>query len=425
MKLKNWNGNPTVLDAEQINYADIEALPTEGCLRGNGRSYGDASLDRQVISMLSCREILRLENGVLHVSGGFTLEEVLNFIVPQGFLFPCIPGTKSVTIGGMIAADAHGKNHEKNGAIGHWIQTLELKLPNGEVLQCNADLHPSLFRATIGGLGLTGMILSAEMKLEKNLGTSMLQRTTICTSMEHLLNALNASSSEYQVAWFNARKSSEFFLLENDPIIEKTIQSFRLRKAKMQVPKLPFSLVNEWMMEIYNRRYARTLKRQIGKPQSLSFEACFFPLDRIGNWNRLYGPRGFYQLQCCFSLDRALAGVDALLQLCREAQLFPVLSVVKKHGKHPQAGLLSFTVPGISFAFDFINRRGTKELLEALNKKVAEFGGRVYLVKDALLDVATFEQMYPEVESFRNEVSKVNQGQLSSLMAKRLNLLSK
>lgn len=425
MKLKNWNGNPIVVDAEQVKYADLGALPSESCLRGNGRSYGDASLDQHVVSMLSCRETLLLENGILQVSAGFTLEEVLNYILPQGFLFPCIPGTKSVTIGGMIAADAHGKNHEKNGAIGHWIQSLVLKLPNGEVLLCSADLHADLFRATIGGLGLTGMILLAELKLQENVGTRMLQRTRLCTSMEDLLNALNASSSEYKVAWFNARQCSDFFLLENDPIFEDTIQPFRLGKARIQVPRLPFSLVNEWLMRIYNRRYARNLRTQLGKPQSLSFEACFFPLDRIGNWNRLYGPRGFYQLQCCFPFDVAHVGVEALLELCREARIFPVLSVVKKHGNHPQAGLLSYTVPGISFAFDFINHAGTKSLLEALNKKVAEFGGRVYLVKDALLDVATFERMYPEAESYRREVKKVNQGQVSSLLAKRLNLLSK
>ena len=425
MKLKNWNGNPIVPAADVVNYVDDGALLKESCLRGNGRSYGDASLDQHILSMLSCRETLELNKGILNVSSGFTLEEVLNFIVPQGFLFPCIPGTKFVTIGGMIAADAHGKNHEKNGAIGHWINSLELKLASGEVLRCSAETHSGLFRATIGGLGLTGMILSAELNLVKTAGTSMLQQTTRHPSIEHMLEALNASASEYKVAWFDARQPSDFFLLASDPIIEQSAQPFRLQKAKVNVPKLPFSLVNEGLMKIYNRRYARSLISQLGKPQTLSFDACFFPLDRIGHWNRLYGPRGFYQLQCCFPFEVAKEGVEVILSSCREAQIFPVLSVVKKHGNHPKAGLLSFTEPGISFAFDFINRAGTKEHLEGLNKKVADLGGRVYLVKDALLDAGTFEQMYPEVALFREEVGKVNRGQFSSLMAKRLNLLSK
>jgi FAD/FMN-containing dehydrogenase len=420
MKIANWNNQPKV-EGELTRLSDEAqeaAIP-----RGMGRSYGDASLAKVMWDMTKYKAHFALKHDLLEVSAGFSLEEILNRIVPQGYTLPVIPGTRHVSVGGMIAADVHGKNHVEQGSIGHWILQLQLRLPDGREVVCSPEEETDLFRATIGGLGLTGVIISAHIRLQKIAGVEWSQRCTAFPDLDALIDGLTQSNASHKAAWFDVRSTARFFLLENAPVENPAaLAGFRLRHPALTIPRLPFSLVSSPLMRLYNWNYARKLKQK--QERRVSWDHCFFPLDRIGNWSRLYGPRGFYQLQCVFPRDMAKEAYAQLIAEMHSARQFPVLSVMKMHGAHTLPGMLSFTHPGISVAFDFINTRGTADFMQKLHQRVAELGGRIYLVKDALLTAALFEKMYPEAEAFRIEVARWNSGQISSLLAKRLNLVS-
>lgn len=420
MSIANWNNQPKIGNPRLISFQ--EDVQVAECARGLGRSYGDASLNEVMRDMTGHKAVFELQDGILELSSGFSVGEILNRIVPHGYTLPVIPGTRHVTVGGMIAADVHGKNHALNGSIGSWVERIHLRLADGSELSCSPHEYADVFRATLGGLGLTGLILNVRLKLERISGVRWTQGSISFSSMEELIDGLVNSTASHKAAWFDARSGSRFFLLENTVLNEEqTLMKFRLNPPKFQVPSLPFSLVSSALMRIYNWNYARKLKG--AKTRTINWDECFFPLDSIAHWNRLYGPRGFYQLQCVFPLAKAKNAYRELLDRMRSAGRYPVLSVMKLHGARPVSGLLSFAHPGISVAFDFINTRGTAEFIRELHDFIAQEGGRIYLVKDALLSPETFEKMYPEAEEFRNLVARYNSGHYTSLLAKRLNLV--
>lgn len=425
MKVRNWNGNPQLKNATIHSFDGKLQFDGKFCVRGNGRSYGDVSLYPKMISMLACKEKLYLDKNFLFVSSGFTLSEVLNFVVPKGYNFPVIPGTQHVTVGGMIAADVHGKNHEQNGTIGHWIEELHLLLADGTIQSCSRLKNKLLFSATIGGLGLTGVILSAKIKLEKIVSSAFTQKVVQASSLMDLVKKVDRSSAKYKVAWFDFARMSNFFLIEteedNTPM---DMAGFQLKKAKINIPITTFPLVNGSVMNLYNKRFAANLKLQTHGCQTIGLDETFFPLDRIRNWNRLYGRRGFYQFQFSFALDGIEAKLQEVVQLIQESDHTPVLSVIKKHGEIISPGMLSYPHEGISIALDFINSKKVAAFLKDLYKQIARLGGRVYLIKDALLDVDSFNTMYSNIDEYKKVVHSVNDGRITSLMAKRLNLIS-
>lgn len=420
MKIANWNNQPVVRDGRLISWSDYDGENV--CPRGLGRSYGDASLDHVMLDMTRNIEFFHRDGICLELSSGFSLEEVLNRIVPEGYTLPVIPGTKHVTIGGMIAADVHGKNHVQKGSIGRWIEEIHLRIPDDKEIICSPTEHSELFHATIGGLGLTGIILKAKLKLEKISGTRWTQQYRQFINLDELIHGLIYSPAQHKTAWFDARTLNRFFLIENEMWEdESSLQNFSLSRQKITVPHLPFSLISGSLTRLYNWNYARKLKK--GKKRMVDWDACFFPLDSIGNWNRFYGPRGFYQLQCVFPFANANEAYCQLLEKMQKARKYPVLSVMKIHGEHALPGKMSFTHPGVSGAFDFINTSGTVEFIRSLHAFIAENGGRIYLVKDALLSPENFERMYPEAVEFRNVLARYNSGEVNSFLAKRLNLV--
>ena len=425
MKVSNWNRNPVVKNATIHSFDGKVEESGEFCIRGNGRSYGDVSLHPTMISMLSCRDILQLNDSVLSVSSGYTLSEVLNFVVPKGYIVPVIPGTQHVTIGGMIAADVHGKNHERNGTIGHWVEEVELLLPNGEQKQCSCIENEQLFAATIGGLGLTGIILNAKIRLEAIVSPLFTQHVIQATSLMDLVNKVDQSPAKYKVAWFDFAQMSNFFLIETEESkTEKDMSGFQLKKSKINIPFTTFPFVNGALMNVYNKRFAAGMKRQAVGSETIGLDETFFPLDRIRNWNRLYGYRGFYQFQFSFSLEGIEPKLEEIVRIIQSSGHIPVLSVVKKHGAIQSPGMLSYPHLGISIALDFINSKNVSVFLQELYTHIARLGGRVYLIKDALLDEESFNAMYPNVDEYKKIVASVNDGKIISLMAKRLNLVT-
>ncbi len=423
MSISNWNRNPVIKNGQLHPYSG-ELLKEPFCIRGNGRSYGDVSLDQRMLSMLPNRDVLQLEGNVLTVSSGFTLKDVLNYVVPKGYIVPVIPGTQHVTVGGMIAADVHGKNHERNGTIGHWVDEIELILPNGEHVHCSRNKKSELFAATIGGIGLTGVIITVKLRLEKIVSDKFEQRVIEASSLMDLVNKTDKSQAKYKVAWFDFERMSGFYLMETeeskDPI---DLSNFQLKKAKISIPFTSFPFVNGALMKVYNKRFAAGLKKQTKETPLLSVDETFFPLDRIANWNRLYGTRGFFQFQFSFPMKDLESRLMEIVDMIHASGHMPVLSVLKKHGAIESPGMLSYPHEGISIALDFINSRNVSAFLKELYKRVAELGGRSYLIKDALLDSDSFNKMYDKVDQFKAVVDEVNDGQIGSLMAKRLNLV--
>lgn len=422
MTISNWSGRPKVQNAQLRTY-DKEKLPTETfCPRGSGRNYGDVSLQQTMVSTLGLNELLLLREDVLEVSAGITVGQILNFIVPKGFLLPVIPGTQFVTVGGLIAADVHGKNHEQNGTIGRWIESLEVQFVDGQIQSCDRQNNSELFETTVGGLGLTGIVIAARIKLIPLATSQFKQRTQVYNSVNLLLEALWNSPAPYKTGWFDFFQMDHCLLFENEPETHpEDLSKFVLPKPKITIRFRSVRFVRTWTMRVYNRRYFRNAQ---AKKERVSLDAVLFPLDRIENWNYLYGTRGFHQLQWSFEREGIALKLERIFHTIQESKQLPVLSVIKKHGALESPGMLSFPKEGFSFAFDFIHTKDLEALIQKLHTIIAEEGGRIYLVKDALLHVSNFEKMYPEAPGFRKAISKYNSGTIASLLSKRLNLTS-
>lgn len=420
MKISNWNGRPIIDEATLLSIENGWTPEGEFCARGNGRSYSDASLNSRILDLTKNKKICELNGSILEISSGFTVGDLLNFTVPKGLILPVIPGTQHATIGGIIAADIHGKNHEENGTIGRWIQSLIICLPNGEMIECSPEENSTLFNTTIGGLGLTGVIISVKIKLISLNNTVFRQKVQKFESLELLLKALWKSDADHKTGWFDFLAMNHFLLIENRTKNESEINSeFVLKKPKITIPFKSISFVQPFVMKIYNKRYARKMLKQ---EKEIVLDEVLFPLDRISNWNYLYGTRGFYQLQFQFDYENILPKIERIFEVIHASGQLPVLSVIKKHGTLKSPGILSFPKAGISFALDFIYKKGIEKTLQELNEIIAEENGQVYLVKDALLSESQFNKMYPQAEVFKREISKYNSGQISSLLSKRLNL---
>ena len=420
MKVSNWNGRPVVENATLIPFEKGKQTSSNSCPRGNGRSYGDASLQHTIIDCTENKETLELSDDILAASAGFTVTDILNFCIPKGYILPVIPGTQHATVGGMIAADVHGKNHETNGTIGRWITSMEIQNQQGEIVVCSPTENEELFQMTIGGLGLTGIIISAKFKLNSLDTVTFEQNVSKHPSLDALIEALDRSTASHKTGWFDFFQMDDFLLLENAPKKDQTIPAdFQLRKAKWKVPFKSLPFVQPALMKIYNKRNARNLLKQ---KKEVRIDDVLFPLDSISNWNYLYGSRGFYQLQFSFPKADLSDKMRTITLKILESKFVPVLAVVKKHGELKSPGILSFVQPGYSFAFDFVYRKGLVDFLRELNAEIADLGGRVYMVKDAVINGETFEKMYPESNHFKERLSNYNDGSMQSLLSNRINL---
>ncbi|MDH4471756.1 MAG: SDR family NAD(P)-dependent oxidoreductase [Fluviicola sp.] len=418
-KLSGWNNRPLIR-------ASVESFTTENELRGkgirgNGRSYGDACLNDRLISMLGHRETCSVENGELTVSSGFLLKDVVETCVRNGCFFPVIPGTQFVTVGGMVAADVHGKNHPNNGTIGRWIKNITLQLPTGETANCSPTENSELFHATIGGMGLTGLILEVCFHLEPLKSTRLTQQATAFTKFNELVLALDHSKSEFAVGWLDFLNRESFLLLEADFTAEKTNAqlNFQLPKPKINIPKTGINFVYPFLMKIYNQRY----KRSMLKNKVASVSDYFFPLDNIGNWNRLYGRKGFIQYQFVLPKINVIEQFESIFQCINAHSCKPLLAVLKRHGDLVSPGIVSFPLEGYSLALDFRFQPQLTAMIAELDELVTNFGGRIYLAKDHLLQAHHFERMYPSVGRFKTAIQEINPSGLTTLLGKRLNLV--
>lgn len=402
--------------------------------RGAGMSYGDAALGvDSVLDMSRLNRFLQFDKkkGTLCVEAGATLADILAVIVPQGWFFPVIPGTKYATIGGAVACNVHGKNHFESGELAEHVISLELRTANGKLLTCSPQEQSEIFWATTGGMGMTGVIETVTIKL-KHIRSQILEVETKQTSDLAEMIALmrhHAKDSEYMVGWIDHFAGSERL---GEGVFEKAkhvnnakdgdVKQYRVCGQRISVPiYLPPFVLNKYMMALYNRQRFAKYSADF-KQESVNFEGFFHPLDSIANWNRLYGKRGFLQYQCLVPEGKqAEEQIKTILERIHKHGSFSFLAVLKYHGKESKA-MLSFSKPGFSLALDFQNTPQIRQLLRELNDYIAEIGGRVYLAKDAVLSAEQFDKIYADsLPKWRKVVKKLNPNStFYSMMAQRL-----
>jgi FAD/FMN-containing dehydrogenase len=392
-----------------------EELPRAASLlpRGCGRSYGDSCLNAggTLIHTARLDRVLDFdrERGVVRCESGMTLARLLDLVVPSGWFPPVMPGTRHVSIGGAIANDVHGKNHHVAGSFGRHVLRFELARSDGARLECSPDMHEDLFAATIGGLGLTGLVTWAEIAL-KPIRSANLDMETIAFAGIGEFLALSRESNErfeHTVAWIDSTQrrgvAGRGLFMRANPVDEPDGSLARpVAAPRLRIPfDFPAAALSRTAMSLFNALHYRAARR--GK-RRVHYAPFFHPLDGIGDWNRIYGARGLLQHQCVVPLAEAPGAVAEMLGAIASAGEASFLSVLKVFGDRPSPGMLSFPRPGVTLALDFPVRAATLDLLDRLDRVVMEAGGAVYPAKDARMSPATFAASFPRVGEFARHV---------------------
>ncbi|YBV97145.1 FAD-binding oxidoreductase [Phyllobacteriaceae bacterium JZ32] len=373
---------------------------------GNGRSYGDSCHnDRGVLVEMRPKGRIRgfdPASGILDAEAGVLLAEIIAFAAPHGFFLPVTPGTRFVTLGGAIANDVHGKNHHSRGTFGCHVISFELLRSEGMLRSCSPTQNPELFAATIGGMGLTGLIVTARIRLMRVLSLDVEERVTRFSGLDQFFALAEKADeeNEYAVAWIDqlaeGGRAGRGLLLTGNHAADGNFNASP-RPARLSVPfELPFSALNRPSLKLFNTAYHH-LKGRRGEPHLSSYEQFFYPLDSLRGWNRLYGPAGLYQHQSVIPYARARETIPAMLAATRRAGQVSFLTVLKRFGTIRSPGLLSFPQPGYTLTLDFPNRGAkTLELLSELDRLTIEAEGRVNPYKDQRMSAATFAASFPQ-----------------------------
>lgn len=382
---------------------------------GNGRSYGDSCLNETgtLIDMRSMRRVLAFdaENGLLTAEAGLMLSDLIAHVAPYGWFPAVVPGTRFVTLGGAIANDIHGKNHHRRGTFGCHVAGFTLLRSDGLTRTCSAEENADLFAATIGGMGMTGLVLTATIRLMRIGSADVEERVRAFAGLDAYFALAEAADAEneYAVAWIDqlagGRRAGRGFLLTANHTTEST--PFEpAGRPRLAVPfRPPVNLVNRWSLRLFNAAFAWSKGRAQGVRRA-SFDSYFFPLDAIGNWNRLYGPRGLLQHQSVLPFDAAPRVIPAMLAAARAAGEASFLTVLKRFGSIASPGRMSFPRPGYTLTLDFSNGGArTARLLERLDRMTVEAGGAVNPYKDARMAPWVFDASFDDwraVEALRD-----------------------
>jgi len=439
--IAGWNNYPrqTCKLLRPEKYKDLSAYSTL-IARGQGRSYGDASLNTAGYVVLTERLnrflAFNKEQGVLTAEAGVTLAEILEVIIPAGWFLPIIPGTKFVSLGGCIATDVHGKNHHLKGSFSQYVLAIELMTADNQIINCSANENADSFWATVGGMGLTGIIRSVTLKLMPISSTYLQAKYLPAQNIEDTFTYLSDSAleDEYSVAWVNCLTTSKqlgqsiimnYRHLAAEELPEK-LQQNPLAITSYRHVNIPFNLpawtLNNTTVNLYNNYYYKKCLRK-ADTFITDYENCFFPLDNITHWNRLYGHKGFIQYQCVLPTSQAFTGIKAILEKLTHTRQLVFLGVLKRFGQS-SLGLLSFPMPGYTLCLDIPFRdQRLLQVLDELDEIVINHGGRIYLAKDARLKADNFKLMYPNAASWLQQKQLLDPNNcFSSSLSQRLHL---
>lgn len=397
---------------------------------GGGRSYGDAALNGEGRILLTggMDRVLEFdkESGRLVCEPGVTFRQLLDEFLPRGYLFPVSPGTAFTTIGGAVANDVHGKNHDKVGSFGNHLLWVDLLLPSGECCRVTPEEDPDLFRATVGGIGLTGLMLRVCFRMQRVPSAHMEVRERRMPDLESFMAAFEdcRKTAGFSVGWIDAMARGRNMgrgILETAEFAPRSPAPHQSRPPRNFPITLPSGTLNALSVRLFNALYYRRIPAA-GRDHVVPVGRFFYPLDAIGRWNRIYGRHGFYQFQCVIPNKHAWAGIPALLETVSASGRGSFLAVLKTLGASSR-GHLSFPLYGYTLALDFPRRRGVEDLLLKLEGITRDHGGRIYLAKDALLSPEGFREMYPSLPNFRAVLERVDpDGRFASDMARRLRI---
>lgn len=410
-RVAGWGGMS--VPSEEIQSEDLERLTRDVPLtRGLGRSYGDSSLpppSRPVVAATPLADrLLSFDDrtGSLRAEAGYSLRALHRLFLPRGWVTPVSPGTQFVTLGGMVAADVHGKNHHRDGSIGRHVRAIRLRVATGEIVECSRLAEPDLFRATIGGMGLTGHILDVELQLVRVPSPWMVCQKRRIGDIDEFVSALKHAAAEwpFTMGWIDCLSRGRHMgrgvlMCGRWATSDEAPKHLPRRPIRLAVPfQCPSWLMGRGVGRLFNACYYRAHRmppRQIVTHP----EAFFYPLDAIEHWNRLYGRRGFTQYQCVLPESAGHAAVRGLVELLTRLGGASFLCVIKDCGDEGE-GLLSFPQRGVSIALDLPIRDNTQAIVDALNGFVVTAGGRVYLAKDALTRPEHFHAMERRIAAF-------------------------
>jgi FAD/FMN-containing dehydrogenase len=401
---------------------------------GCGRSYGDVALNPGGI-LVDCGGLDRFvtfdpKNGILECEAGVRLADILSVICRprrdgSGWFLPVLPGTRYVTVGGAIANDIHGKNHQRFGTFGDHIISVELARSDGSRLSCSRHENSAMFAATIGGLGLTGIMLRAKLQLRHVEGLALEAEDIRFRSLDDYYTLATESESEweYSAAWVDclAGPQAERGVFSRARHVAAVSATPPEIQPKWNIPMaLPFSAISPQSTKLFNAIYRRRLGRAGRAKRTGNYAKVFFPLDTVGAWNRLYGPRGFFQFQCVLPKSTARDALPEIFARITEYGEASMLAVLKEFGSSHSPGLLSFPMEGSTLAIDFPNRGdNTVKLLKILELIVVAASGRLYPAKDGVMSADTFQHGFPHLNQFRSMVDP----SMSSGFAKRVGII--
>jgi FAD/FMN-containing dehydrogenase len=382
--------------------------------RGLGRSYGDSCLNDGGV-LLATRGLDRFlsldpERGTLTCEAGVSLGEILRLVVPRGFFLPVVPGTKEVTVGGAIANDVHGKNHHRRGTFGTHVESFELLRSSGERLLCSPDVNRELYEATIGGLGLTGLVLKATLRLRRIVSSAIDSETVPLRGLDEFFAVSSESDErfEYTVAWIDCLASGarlgRGILHRGNHAAEPGRLAPPPLATRWAIPvELPVSPLNRVTLSAFNAAYYLRNRLSAGR-HLVGPNTFFFPLDGVSRWNRIYGRGGFLQFQSAVPRDASPAITRAMLSAIAASGQGSFLAVLKNFGAVRSPGMLSFPRPGTTLALDFPHRgASTLRLFGELYAMVRDAGGRIYPAKDALMPPEQFRRQHADaLDRFRS-----------------------
>lgn len=411
--ISNWNNYPVVEAGEtSFDYQKEIALklPKSSIPHGNGRCYGDASLSSEVVNTLRYDKILAFDevNGIITCQSGLLLSDLLQIIVPRGWFLPVTPGTKFITVGGAVASDVHGKNHHVDGSFSRHVVSMSVLTGTGQTFVCSQSDHPDLFWATCGGMGLTGIVLDVKFRL-KRINTAFIRQKQIkARNLDEIMQLFEENSeSTYSVAWIDCLKRGKQFgrsiliLGEHatvDDVNTKNVLAPK-EKALFTIPfYFPSFALNGFSVKVFNALYyAKNYRKTM--ENIAHYDSFYYPLDSILSWNKIYGKKGFVQYQFVLPLETSKNGLIDIMARINKRGTGSFLAVLKLFGE--QDNLISFPMKGYTLALDFPIRPGLFEFLDELDNIVADYGGRIYLSKDARMKNEIFWSTYPHAHEFR------------------------
>lgn len=435
--IANW-GNYPKMESDVKSFSFDEQLAkfvqqTDHFIpRGNGRCYGDASLAEKTISTLNYNRILSFDvnTGVFECQSGLTLDRILEVVIPKGWFLPVTPGTKFITVGGAVGSDVHGKNHHVEGSFSNHILEMDVMVGDGSVISCSPSHNNDLFEATCGGMGLTGIIMRIKFRLKKIETSYIKQKQIKAGNLEELIKLFEEYKDyTYSMAWIDCLTKGDHFgrgiLIVGEHATFEELDTKQKKhpleyfgKPKITFPfNLPSWVLNTLTVKAFNfLYYGKNFRKEINNV--VPYEPFFYPLDAILHWNRGYGKKGFVQYQFVLPLS-AKQGLIEILKRISDEGLGSFLAVLKVFGK--QESLISFPDEGYTLALDFPVRKDLFKFLDELDQIVLQYGGRLYMSKDARMKPEVLIKGYPKLEQFRSIVKKYNpSGKFSSVQSDRL-----